>query len=71
MMAGWEALQQGAPDPFFAKGRPGYLGVYCKRCKQDAIPINGRCPWCGRELKSADDPARVAHSIPPDPKEPS
>lgn len=25
-MAGWEALQQGAPDPFFPSGRPPEIG---------------------------------------------
>lgn len=50
------------PDPRHLV--PTYLGVYCRRCREDCIPINGICPWCSTDLKPADDPARLPPSSP-------
>lgn len=42
-MSGWEAMQQGAPDPFFAD----------QRSEVEVHRVDGRyiCPHCGKEAK--------------------
>lgn len=41
---------------------PEYLGVYCPTCKQDCLPIHGRCGFCDTRVV---DPEPRAAPFPP------
>jgi hypothetical protein len=50
-MSGWEAMAQGAPDPFFAEGRD----MTCHLCS-DGTWKDGRkaeCPACPKPTRKA------------------
>lgn len=47
--------QAAAPTGAAAPTHPEYLGVWCPICKQDCIPIRGRCGFCDTQVAERVD----------------